>query len=125
MKELKVYKCTVCGTTVEVLNGNGSSLTCCGEKMVEVIANTADAAAEKHVPFIEKFGDDIVVRVGEISHPMESDHYIMWVAMVCEWSVTKVSLKPSDNPEVRFKYVPGSVIYAYCNKHGLWKKEVE
>lgn len=25
------------------------------------------------------------------------------------------------NNETRFPYIPGSVLYAYCNKHGLWK----
>ncbi|MBQ9279497.1 MAG: desulfoferrodoxin [Clostridia bacterium] len=125
VSELKVYKCTICGTTVEILNGNGSSLTCCGQNMVELKANTADAAAEKHVPVIEKEGDKILVKVGEVPHPMDPDHYIVWIAMVSDEKVVKVNLKPGDKPEATFCYVPGATVYAYCNKHNLWKKDVE
>ena len=38
---------------------------------------------------------------------------------------TKTYFKPGDEPVAHCKYVPGSTIYAYCNKHSLWKKDVE
>ena len=34
-------------------------------------------------------------------------------------------LKPGENAKVSFKYIPGSILYAYCNKHGLWKKDID
>ena len=52
---------------------------------------------------------------------MTNDHYIMWIALVEETKTTRVSLKPGDVPEVKFPYVKGASIYAYCNLHGLWK----
>ena len=36
-----------------------------------------------------------------------------------------VYFKPGDEAVAKFCYHPGTVIYAYCNKHGLWKKVVE
>ena len=33
--------------------------------------------------------------------------------------------KIGDEAKAEFNYVPGSTIYAYCNKHSLWKKDVE
>ncbi len=27
--------------------------------------------------------------------------------------------------ECKFKYIKGSKLYAYCNKHGLWSCDVE
>ena len=30
-----------------------------------------------------------------------------------------------EDAEVTFKYKPGAMLYAYCNKHGLWVTEVE
>jgi len=33
--------------------------------------------------------------------------------------------EPGETAEAEFKYVPGSKVYAYCNKHGLWMKEVD
>ena len=122
--EFKLYKCMICGTVVAVLNGRGNSLTCCGQNMVELKANTEDAALEKHVPAIEIQGNEILVKVGEVNHPMDPDHYIMWITLVSEGKEMRVSLKPGEAPEAKFPYIPGSTVYAYCNKHGLWKKEV-
>ena len=44
--------------------------------MEKMTANTTDAAVEKHVPIYEKVEDELVVRVGEIEHPMEKEHYM-------------------------------------------------
>ena len=125
MRDFKVYKCMICGTTVEILNGNGNSLICCGQNMVELKANTTDAAVEKHVPAIQVVGRDVLVKVGDVEHPMDEDHYIVWIAMVSDDKVEKVYLKPGDKPEAKFNYVPDATVYAYCNKHGLWKNNVQ
>ena len=50
--------------------------------MSEVVANTEDAAHEKHVPFTDIEEDIVYVKVGEVDHPMTEDHYITWVAAV-------------------------------------------
>ena len=119
------YKCEECGNVIAVLNGEKKDLLCCGKKMKPLVANSTDAATEKHVPVYEKIGDEILVKVGEIEHPMETDHYIMLIALVSDGKTTRELLKPGQLAETKFQYIPGSVIYAYCNKHGLWKKEVE
>ena len=87
-------------------------------------ANTVDAAQEKHVPVYERSEDELVVRVGSVEHPMEKDHYIMWIAQVSDNKTMRVSLYPEQDTTVRFKYIPKSIVYAYCNKHALWKKEI-
>ena len=56
---------------------------------------------------------------------MEKDHYIMLIAQVSDNQTTRIRLYPEQSTEVRFKYIPGSILYAYCNKHGLWKAEVK
>ena len=56
---------------------------------------------------------------------MEEDHYIEWISMVSDEKECTVYLKSSENAEATFHYIPGSTLYAYCNKHSLWKKEVE
>lgn len=56
--------------------------------------------------------------------PMEKDHYIMWIAQVTENRTTRVRLYPEQATETRFPYIPGSTLYAYCNKHGLWKTTI-
>ena len=56
---------------------------------------------------------------------MEKEHFIEWVSLVTDNKEYTVKLYPEQNAECRFPYIAGSCIYAYCNKHGLWKKEVE
>ena len=125
MKEVKYYRCPICGNVIEVVNGNINMVKCCGATPVLMEANTVDAAVEKHVPVYEIEGEEIVVKVGEVIHPMEDAHYITFITLVTNDRVIRVDLKPGDEPVVRLPYVSGSVIYEYCNLHGLWKNEVE
>ena len=84
--------------------------------------NTKLRRSEKHKPTYEKVEDEVFVKV---NHVMEKEHYIEWIALVTDNKQCIHKLYPEQNAEVRFKYIPGSTIYAYCNKHGLWKTEVE
>lgn len=124
-KSVDFYRCPICGNVIELVDGDINHMRCCGQEMELMVANTQDAAVEKHVPVYEKVEDEIVVKVGEVDHPMEKDHYIMWVAQVNDNQVSRVTLYPEQGINVRFKYIPNSTIYAYCNKHGLWKVEVK
>ena len=36
-----------------------------------------------------------------------------------------VYLKPGMEAKADFKYIPGSTVYAYCNKHELWKTDIK
>lgn len=124
-RNVNFYRCPICGNVIELVDGDINHMRCCGQEMELMVANTQDAAVEKHVPVYEKVEDEIVVKVGEVDHPMEKDHYIMWVAQVNDNQVSRVTLYPEQGINVRFKYIPNSTIYAYCNKHGLWKVEVK
>ena len=118
-------KCTKCGALVKVFNDctcDNCGIQCCGEEMKVLVPNTTDAAKEKHVPTYQVYGEKMMVRV---NHVMEPDHYIEWIACVNENRERIKYLKPGDEPQVTFKHIPGSTIYAYCNKHDLWKCEVE
>ena len=123
--KIKFYKCPVCGNIIEVIYGDVSRVKCCNQPLVLLNANTEDAALEKHVPVYEIDNNEIIVKVGETIHPMEEKHYITFITLVTDNNVIRYDLKPSDEPIVRFPYVKDSIIYEYCNLHGLWKKEVE
>ena len=118
---LKFYKCSECDSIVTFVKNSGVDMTCNGSAMVEIIPGTTDAAVEKHVPVYEKVEDELVVKVGAVEHPMEKEHYIMWIAQVTENRTIRVKLYPEQATETRFPYIKGATIYAYCNKHGLWK----
>ena len=123
--ELIVKRCNKCGATVKVLedcNCQDCGIVCCGEPMQVMVSNSVDAAVEKHVPTYEKVEDEILVKV---NHVMEKEHFIEWVSLVGDNKEYTVKLLPEQNAEAKFPYISGATIYAYCNKHGLWKKEVE
>jgi superoxide reductase len=91
-----------------------------------LVPNTSDGASEKHVPVIEVNGNKVVVKVGEVAHPMAEDHYIEWIALETKAGNQRHILKPGDKPETVFAIEEGDDViaaYAYCNKHGLWLKE--
>lgn len=119
------YRCPICGNVIGLIDGDINNIRCCGVEMELMVANSQDAATEKHVPVCEKIGEEVIVRVGEVEHPMAEDHYIMWIAQVSDRETTRIRLKPNEKPEVKFRYIPNSTVYAYCNKHGLWKTEVK
>ena len=66
--------------------------------------------------------EEIIV---EVNHVMEDDHYIEWISSVSDNDEQIKYLKPGMKAKARFKYHEGMILYAYCNKHSLWKKEVE
>lgn len=124
MENTRFYFCPTCGNIVGLIDGEASHIKCCGNPMQKLIANTTDAATEKHVPVYEIENDEIIVKVGEAAHPMEKDHYITWIAQVSDTRTERVRLFPEQDAVVRLKYIPGATLYAYCNKHGLWSSKV-
>lgn len=125
MQNTRFYVCPICGNIIGLIDGDINHINCCGKPMQLLEANTVDASHEKHVPVYERVEDEIAVRIGEVEHPMEKDHFIMWIAQVTDNQTTRIRLYPEQETTVRFKYIPGATIYAYCNKHGLWAVTVD
>lgn len=153
MKDI-FYRCEVCGNMVALIKSGGGTLACCGQDMTKLVANTVDASQEKHVPDVKIDGKKIMVQVGSVEHPMVSEHYIEWIALVSGDKVEIKYLQPGMKPVAKFKYkfdeekvlytdddneVPNCEgkpcnfeyternnisIYEYCNLHGLWKTEL-
>ena len=67
---VKFLKCSICGNIVGLIQDGGGELVCCGKPMQELIANTEDAAQEKHVPVITVDGSTVRVAVKAL-HPMD------------------------------------------------------
>lgn len=120
---LRFYKCKKCGKIIAVIKGSPCDTMCCGEAMVELKANTTDAAVEKHVPVVQKNGNLVEVSVGSVAHPMEEKHYIEWISLETKEANLMKALKPGDEPKAVFALTDGDDVvraYAYCNLHGLW-----
>ena len=122
----KFYICERCGNVVDMIHDSGVNPVCCGQKMTELKAGVVEASREKHIPVAELDGDVVKVTVGEVLHPMSEEHSIEWIYLETENGVQRKALKPGDAPTVSFslggeKHV---AVYAYCNLHGLWRKDI-
>jgi superoxide reductase len=111
---------------VQLVTVGGGPLACCGKPMTELTPNTTDAAQEKHVPAVTIDGNKVTVQVGETIHPMTDEHHIEWIYVEGGACGQIAYLKPGEEPKAEFE-VPcckPTAVYAYCNLHGLWKKEL-
>jgi len=87
-------------------------------------------SADRHIPVIEELPandcrtkDGVLIKIGEIEHPMEKDHHIEWIEIIVEDGKRgKRFLDLDDKPESKFytrKKILG--VRVYCNIHGLWE----
>lgn len=124
-KILEFYKCNVCGNFVEIVLPGVGELVCCGQAMERVREKTSseEMLTEKHVPVITKTEDGVEIRVGAIPHPMEEEHYIMFIEANSEDKryVKRKYLYPHEEPVLKLKCDCDKVeARELCNLHGLW-----
>ena len=120
----EIYRCEICGNVIEIVNTGAPALVCCGKPMEKLVAKSGDEGKEKHTPVIEELGEDrIIVKVGSVPHPMENDHYIVFIEVLTERDVLRHELKPGDNPSAMFNIKKSEIkeVREFCNKHMLWK----
>ena len=121
------YRCEICGNVVAKVHNGGGQLSCCGQPMVTLEANSVDAALEKHVPVAQAKEGSIDIRVGSVDHPMLEEHHIEWVCAISDdGSVFVKNLDVDGEPHAVIPIGDKNIIavYEYCNLHGLWKLEL-
>ena len=122
MKRYEIYKFED-GSLVEVIVGGEKTPE--GAQLLE--AKSADVTTEKHVPYVERVGNKYVVKVGkEQKHPMNEDHYIVFIELIVDGVVHRKYLNPGDEPMAEFEIPEGKEVWAreYCNLHGLWESKM-
>ncbi|MBO8430573.1 desulfoferrodoxin FeS4 iron-binding domain-containing protein [Spirochaetes bacterium] len=124
-ERLQLYKCEVCGNVVQVILEGEGELVCCGQPMNHMTPKKNDENAnEKHVPVFVKTENGEEIRVGSTPHPMENEHYIMFIECISE---DKNSMKlhylyPQQEPKMLIKEAADKYkALEYCNIHGLWE----
>ncbi len=122
MRELnQVYKCNICGNMTEVIHVGGGELVCCGAAMELQVERNDEERYEKHNPIVERVEGGIIVTVGSMPHPMESEHYIEWIEVITEHRTYRKNLEPGGVPEAEFFFEAEHFeVRAYCNLHGMW-----
>ncbi len=121
VKVNQIFKCEKCGSMVEGVHAAGGTLSCCKQPMTLIEENSQEAAVEKHIPVVEKTFEGILVKVGEVEHPMTEEHSIEWVEVLVDDRVYRHNFKAGDEPHASFKFTGSDYsVRAYCNLHGLW-----
>lgn len=127
-ERLEMYRCEICGNLVEVILEGHGELVCCGQPMVLLHGKSTDEEGlEKHVPVFEiKENGGQEIRVGSVLHPMNDDHYIMFIETISEDRnhVGLQYLHPGEEPKMLLeKKIGKTLAREFCNIHGLWEGE--
>ena len=112
MKKIKFYVCPTCGNII-IYTGE-AELSCCGRKLIPLIAKPSD---KDHHLQVETIEDDYYIT---FLHEMSKEHYINFIAYVACDRIFMVRLYPEQSGEVRFPKLYGGKLYFGCNQHGLW-----
>ena len=110
------YVCPVCGNVIRT--AGEAVVSCCGLTLPPLEAEAAD---EDHAIRPEISEDEYYVTV---RHPMTREHHISFLAAVSDRRIQLVKLYPEENAEARFKRGQIRALYAYCNRHGLFRADL-
>ena len=123
MKHVEFYRNDKDGSVlVSVGTQVPEKLIYAGQELTHLVADTVDAAKEKHIPVVKRVGDTLEVTVGSVIHPMLEEHHIEWIALATDDKLEVKFLKPGEEPKAEFETGDAGEVYAYCNLHGLWKE---
>ncbi len=111
--KMRFYVCPVCGNVVQA--GGEAVVSCCGVTLPALVPEEADA---EHMLRPERIEDELFLRV---DHPMTREHHISFLAAVSDHGVQFVKLYPEGGAEARFRIDRLQYLYAYCNRHGLFR----
>ncbi len=109
----RFYVCPVCGNVIYAM-GEGA-FHCCGVALPPLEAEETD---REHAAKLEEWDGGLYV---SLDHPMRKDHFLAFIAQVRFDRVELVKLYPEQTAAARLSHWPGAVVYAYCNRHGLFR----
>lgn len=113
MLRTKFYVCPVCGNVIHTLGE--SMVSCCG---IALPVQEAEAPDEDHAIRVERIENDYYVT---LAHPMTKTHFLSFLAYLTSDRVHLVKLYPEQDAQVRFPMQGSGFLYAYCNRHGLFR----
>lgn len=116
MKKIHFYICPICGNVITAV-GQGS-FSCCGITLPE---QESEPCSESHPICVETVDNEYYVTM---KHPMDKQHYILFVAYVTCDSVEITKLYPEQDISVRYRKKGHGILYVYCNKHGMFQKRL-
>ncbi len=126
-ERLQMYRCEICGNLVQVILEGEGELVCCGQPMTLMKPDTMEnVALEKHIPVYIQKDNGVEIQVGSVLHPMNDDHYIMFIESISE-DRNRVKLQylhPGQEAKMLLEQKLGKEkALEFCNLHGLWEGE--
>jgi len=116
MLRSKFYVCPVCGNAI--FSAGEGAFSCCGVQLPPLEAEKDDA---EHSIKTETIEGDLFV---SMQHPMEKTHYVSFFALVTADRVQFIKLYPEQDASARFPVRGRGMLYACCNRHGLFGKRL-
>lgn len=116
MRKMCFFVCPVCGNIITSV-GHGA-FSCCGIVLPEA---EAEKDGNDHRICVETVDNEHSVTM---SHSMEKGHYISFIAYVTSDAADLVKLYPEQGISVRSRKKGHGIIYAYCNRHGMFQMTV-
>lgn len=116
MKKVHFYVCPICGNIITAV-GQGS-FSCCGITLPNQEAELMD---DNHLICVETVDHEYSV---SIQHLMNKEHYISFIAYVTSSSIEIAKLYPEQDISIRFRKKGHGFLFAYCNKHGMFRKQI-
>ena len=108
--------CPICGNIIHTMGENINS--CCG---ITLPILEAELENDKHTINCELVENEIFV---SINHDMTKEHYISFIAYITNDRCEIAKLYPEQSAEARFFKRGKGIVYIYCNKDGLIKKNI-
>ncbi|MDO5564378.1 MAG: helix-turn-helix domain-containing protein [Eubacteriales bacterium] len=116
--KIKFYVCPICGNVITSI-GEGD-FNCCGVNLPEITVEENDNN-NTHEIIIEQNEDEYYIH---INHIMLKKHYISFISYVTNDTCELKKLYPEQNAEAHFMKKGHGYIFVYCNREGMYKKEI-
>lgn len=114
MEKSQFYVCPSCGNIL--LSSGPASISCCGRRLAALPVQPVTGGPHQ-LTVSEMDGERYV----SLSHEMEKNHYIQFIAYVTGDRVTLCRLYPEQEAAARFpNSMGGGSFYLYCSNHGLF-----
>ena len=116
MLKSKFSVCPICGNIIHTMGENINS--CCG---INLPTLDAELENEHHIINCKTIENEYYIWV---EHDMTKEHYLSFIAYITNDRCEIVKLYPEQKAEARFLKRGKGIIYVYCNKDGLIKKNI-
>ncbi|MBQ1237682.1 MAG: helix-turn-helix domain-containing protein [Oscillospiraceae bacterium] len=111
----RFFVCPVCGNIIHA--AGEAMISCCGIRLTPLVPQPTD---KEHAITVEPVEDEHFLTV---SHPMEKDHFLSFLAWVTGDRIQLVKLYPEGNAETRLQLRGFGKLYLYCSRHGLMEQK--